>query len=67
MHNVDSATDSTASTDSRSQHVEEPRTTQAPTAPATTAAGRPRAQESKRTWASRRAAAPSWADGIEQF
>jgi hypothetical protein len=67
MHNGDTGTDGTPPIDSRKQNLEESRTAQATTAQAATAPGRPRAQESNRTWASRRADAPSWADGVEQF
>jgi hypothetical protein len=67
MHNGDTGTDGPPPIDSRKQNLEESRTAQATTAQASTAPGRPRAQESNRTWASRRADAPSWADGVEQF
>lgn len=67
MHNGDAETDGTPPIGSRKQNLEESRTAQATTAQAATIPGRPRAQESNRSWASRRADAPSWADSVEQF
>jgi hypothetical protein len=67
MYNGDPETDGTPPIDSRKQNLEESRTAQTTTAQAAATQGRPRAQESNRTWASRRADAPAWADGVEQF
>ena len=67
MHNVETESAATSPTDTRKQNLEQSPAAQATPAPAISTPCRPRAQESNRTWASRRAAAPSWADGVEQF